>query len=92
VSREARKEYYSFKRKANENQYKFNSDVEDHLEEVLGRVEAEELPRQSAEAIEKVKDAAVKDKELILLRQKLLKIQILYYARQLRSSSLYKYY
>ena len=67
VARKARKESYSFKRKANENQYKFNGDVEDRLVEVetlLGSVAADGMPRRCAEAIQKAKEA--KGKELIL--------------------------
>ena len=64
VARSSRRDPYTFKRKGNENQHAFNSDVGDKLVQVqahLGRVEAGEEGTRSASALAKAKEAVKED-------------------------------
>ena len=65
-----KRDFYRFKRKANEIQHKFNEAVGDSLEEAEGAL----LKAGTSEAVEKVKNALKDGKELIAHRQKLLKL------------------
>ena len=77
LARSARRDPYSFRRKGNKNQFRFNEDVEEQLADVrthLQKVDAAKLGTRGATALEKAKEAATAGTELISRRQKLLKL------------------
>ena len=72
-----RRDAYSFKRKGNENQFRFNQDVEDAFAEVsagLKKVNPDQLNERGKLGLEKAMEAAEGGTSLIAHRQKLLKL------------------
>ena len=75
LARSGKKDPYTFKRKANEMQHRFNEDVAERVEEAeaaLDRVGTSS--ERDKEAVERVKEVLKEGKQLIAHRQKLLKL------------------
>ena len=76
LARSGRKASYTFKRKANEIQHRFNGDMADKLNEAEAAVAKVEPTAEGRikEVLGKIKEALAEGRQLIAHRQKLLKL------------------